>query len=871
MKIYLTFVALVTTILSQVLFFNKNLKIPSLLLNKNFSDFNVKPKWNLSYAPYSVNCPNHQIVRHANEVQNQYILNRNVKTEAVLKSLFYKNKIPNFDVEKFWINKTKPIKLAIALSGGGYRSMLTGAGILSSFDERELTKCNKLRGILQSTSYFAGISGGAWLVMSQFINDWKPITTMLGEWDLKQSLLKGISDVDKEQLEKKITKRNIFQLPNESITWFQRIFDSSEGSFLEYIKFYKELLIEVRDKRKAGFHVSLTDYWGRALARKLFTSTARTPGTTITAGTKQLDSFINHDQPFPIIGTIAKNPIDNITDPLVKLSSLDSQLFEFNAFEFGSWDNAFVDLEYLGSKLKNGTSQVIVNNSKLCISGFDNVGFLTATSSSLFNHMFKYLFNYIEKNQSETMVLLEDILKLFGFNHEWKLFNTPQQHPDHALYSPNPFWKFGKNQIAENLDLYLVDGGDDGQNIPFQPLIGKARGIDLILSYDVSGEFSNYPNGSVLQQTWKRFHTGTSVPTFKSPSGSIKSIFPRIPTSEEIITHRLNEKPIFLGCDVELDYEDLNTKNSKIYDYLPPLIMYQANSNYLYETNYSTFKLSYNEIEVNQMMENGFEIATFHNSSIYATCLNCFILKRDFDRIKYDIPKFCKACYQTYFGLTLLVLVLIFILHRTGSNAASLVHAQMSDQIPNKHHATSNNGPINNEPKKNKVDVSNNLVDSKNDEKTDDAINQEISKDKSEEGIKKPVTDKENTSESTEEYDPQTDLIKIRSLSPMTIFSKSYCPYSKNLKKLFEKYEIIPEPNIVELDLHEHGAELQTYLFEKSGRSTVPNVLVGSSFDSRGGSDDFEEYHKKNEIIQVLNDWGQGRLSVSKKDTPSNA
>ncbi|KAI5956426.1 hypothetical protein KGF54_000901 [Candida jiufengensis] len=221
-------------------------------------------------------------------------------------------------------------------------------------------------------------------------------------------------------------------------------------------------------------------------------------------------------------------------------------------------------------------------------------------------------------------------------------------------------------------------------------------------------------------------------------------------------------------------------------------------------------------------------------------------------------------------GLTILVLVLIFILHRTGSNAASLVHAQLSDQVPNKHHAISNNGPpISNDAKKNKVDVSNNLVDSKNDEKTDEAINQEISKDKSEEGIKKPSTEKETTT--NEEYDPQNDLIKIRSLSPMTIFSKSYCPFSKKLKQLFEKYEIIPQPNIVELDLHEHGAELQTYLLEKSGRKTVPNVLVGSSFESRGGCDDFEAYHKNNEIIQVLTDWGQGRLSVSKKDTPSNA
>ncbi|KAI5961708.1 hypothetical protein KGF57_001642 [Candida theae] len=288
-------------------------------------------------------------------------------------------------------------------------------------------------------------------------------------------------------------------------------------------------------------------------------------------------------------------------------------------------------------------------------------------------------------------------------------------------------------------------------------------------------------------------------------------------------------------------------------------------------------------------------------------------------------------------GLTALVVILIVVLHQTGRNAASLVFAQASDEIANKHRAKSNNGAVQAAAGSGKggeggaggksggnggvnpVVVSNNIVDSNNDEKTDDAINQEISKDKSEEGVKKKPSGEEGQNRNKEngavagggvaksgknvngngngvsgsgsgagsgagsgsadvttnekgEYDPQAELIKIRALSPMTIFSKSYCPYSKKLKSLLlDKYEITPTPNVVELDLHEHGDELQTYLYEKSGRRTVPNVLVGSSFESRGGSDDFAEYHQKNQVIKLLTDWGQGRLQVSKKDTPSNA
>ncbi|CAK9441760.1 uncharacterized protein LODBEIA_P56280 [Lodderomyces beijingensis] len=263
-------------------------------------------------------------------------------------------------------------------------------------------------------------------------------------------------------------------------------------------------------------------------------------------------------------------------------------------------------------------------------------------------------------------------------------------------------------------------------------------------------------------------------------------------------------------------------------------------------------------------------------------------------------------------GLTGLVLILLFVVHRVGQNAAAMVHAQVGDQIGNKIHAVSpSDGSVGgggggsggsvggvgggggdkigvtSSDKKSPVVVANNLVNSLNDEKTDDAINKEISKGKSEEGVKKidgeggaksaqngeqQSSNNQKTTDENGEYDPAAELIKIRSLSPMTIFSKSYCPYSKKLKKLLlEKYEILPAPNVVELDFHEHGTELQNYLLEKSGRRTVPNVLVGQSFESRGGADDFEEYHRKGEIISVLTDWGQGRIQVVKKDTPSNA
>lgn len=74
-------------------------------------------------------------------------------------------------------------------------------------------------------------------------------------------------------------------------------------------------------------------------------------------------------------------------------------------------------------------------------------------------------------------------------------------------------------------------------------------------------------------------------------------------------------------------------------------------------------------------------------------------------------------------------------------------------------------------------------------------------------------------------------------MSIVIIFSKSYCPHSARAKRiLLDEYEIEPAPYVVELDQHEIGADLQSLLAERTGRRTVPNVLINGV--SIGGGDD---------------------------------
>lgn len=87
------------------------------------------------------------------------------------------------------------------------------------------------------------------------------------------------------------------------------------------------------------------------------------------------------------------------------------------------------------------------------------------------------------------------------------------------------------------------------------------------------------------------------------------------------------------------------------------------------------------------------------------------------------------------------------------------------------------------------------------------------------------------------------------------VFSKSYCPYSKKAKSiLLEHYTIQPKPFVVELDQHPLGSYLQAVLGQKTGRRTVPNVLVSGR--SIGGGDDIVALDERDELASTLKSLG---------------
>ncbi|KAG6022493.1 hypothetical protein E4U41_002242 [Claviceps citrina] len=120
--------------------------------------------------------------------------------------------------------------------------------------------------------------------------------------------------------------------------------------------------------------------------------------------------------------------------------------------------------------------------------------------------------------------------------------------------------------------------------------------------------------------------------------------------------------------------------------------------------------------------------------------------------------------------------------------------------------------------------------------------------------------------ETKEEHDVELELNAILKKSPVVIFSKTYCPHSKRAKGvLLEKYIITPEPYVVELDEHPLGPGLQDALHEKTGRRTVPNVLINGI--SIGGADDVVELDNQNKLVGKMKMLGNKRVQVSERFT----
>ena len=150
--------------------------------------------------------------------------------------------------------------LGIAVSGGGYRAALFGAGTLNALDARNASAVQAgVGGLLQSASYLTGPSGGSWLVTSLYQANFPTL----------QSLIFGLdSGGAPNTFGGWLTQFGLLTVTTDNAT---------------NLAFVESLVEEVSGKFAAGFPVTISDLWARTLSRHFVNGTTSSTFLSATA------------------------------------------------------------------------------------------------------------------------------------------------------------------------------------------------------------------------------------------------------------------------------------------------------------------------------------------------------------------------------------------------------------------------------------------------------------------------------------------------------------------------------------------------------------------------------------------------------------
>ncbi|RCI10829.1 hypothetical protein L249_5243 [Ophiocordyceps polyrhachis-furcata BCC 54312] len=585
------------------------------------------------YRPTSVPCPAQRpSVRDGSTIspqEREWLSRRRTQTAPQIRRLLRRIDIPGFDSDGYLRRHRSLPTIGIAVSGGGYRAMLVGAGALNAWDGRAQgsTRRGGLGGLLQSTTYLSGLSGGGWLVGSLYANNFTSVEQLVDTWRLETNLV-GYTKTMKPFVAN-LAACEFVALPHlfqDNIMAKQKNSQLFSLASPRIKQLLKEIIAAVQQKRRAGFKTSLADYWGRALSYQLVNAPQGGPGLTFSSIADDA-AFSSGELPLPLL-------VADGASPGMSPLPVNTTVFEFSPWEMGSYDdslNGFAPLKYLGSPFETG----LVPPNERCVVGFDNTGFVMGTSSFLFN----MIVDGIKNRQSTVIpaVLSQNptfqafrpaIISLLDF------ISSNVVSLQGAFWAPNPFkgWNRLFNPTARSDNLALVDGAEDGQNLPLQPHLLADRKVDVVFAVDVSSDTNlNWPTGASLISTYRR---SVEVP-------SRKMSFPAVPDKNTFINLGYNSRPTFFGCDA-----------SKLAAAPSPLIVYLPNYPYLALSNISTItKLAFLPQERDELVANGWAVATQLDSARdpeWSVCVGCAILARSFGRTRTRVPDSCSRCFRRY-------------------------------------------------------------------------------------------------------------------------------------------------------------------------------------------------------------------------------
>lgn len=510
-----------------------------------------------SYAPTKVSCPD-SLVRVATGLSSDeeaWRTARKSRTDTSLRS---------------WLKSTgfettgELPTLGLSISGGGYRALLTGAGVIQALDSEDSDVSTS--GLYQAITYTSALSGGSWLLSSLADHNFPTVSSLLSsQWSSAFS--------------------NGILAPN---------------GFWALIA-YAEILVDINAKESAGFDSTLADLWARLLGYQLLQGLDGGVASTL-SGVQSKSNFASHNVPYPIITALNADLTTGYCVPTANAS-----VWELTPFEYGSWADdvkAFAPTKYMGSSLSKGAAST-------CYNGYDNLGFVLGTSSNVFNDLAAVFGSLAEVmdtlcSASTGTDVSTDLGKaISALETVFPSLTQGLENAIDALYAlyPNPFYNLASaSQVSSQATLHMVDGGESGQTSPIFPHLLPARNVSLVIVNDNNGDtgssLPSYPNGTAI---YKSYLAAASAGLIRMPV---------VPSPISYLDNYTSGNPIFFGC-----------KNPDVVT-----LVWVPNADVTFAAGIATFDLTYTSELSAEMVTNGNAVMSRNNSTEWAVCLGCAIL-----------------------------------------------------------------------------------------------------------------------------------------------------------------------------------------------------------------------------------------------------
>ncbi|POW17712.1 hypothetical protein PSTT_00314 [Puccinia striiformis] len=602
------------------------------------------------YEPIKVQCPHNFTVRVAGsdsdflgDKESDYISTKTLKSVKLWEDYLRVINLTDFDIRNFTsiakdgqsIRAGEDLpNIGIAMSGGGIRALIGGAGILDALDNRNPDAVGAgTGGILQLTNYITGLSGLVSSCIFKGIDTSTALLTLIYSWNFFKWIL-----VDRFmflRFDRATSNFPTFTSLNQTL-W--RLTESSSYTGWNSVKRYPKAIQQAKRKHKSGFPISLVDVESYILSRHLINDTHH-GSKVLFSSIRNTTQYLNHQAPFPIL--LCTSRVNGVSE-----INYDSPIYEFNPEEFGVCHptlKAFIPIDDLGSRLVGGKP----TGNDSCVRGFDNAGFVIGASSNVLSQPGFNKFSWGN-------LLPEAYDKITKHIYDEAIDDTKKQQQ-------NPFYHMGMSSSngtgypeRESKNLYLADGGWGGEILPLWPLLQPDRKLDVIIAIDFSADGPSmfhgaYPNGTSLTTTYR-----------KTQEEAYKNIhFPTIPDTNGTFKQKgLDKKPSFFGCD----------------DFKSPIIIYLPNYFVVTDTDQATMKTEYSQGEIDAFFKNSFGIATqtkpgqdsnnfgYEMDSIqtllgragpitqtqWKQCLACALIDRQVTRNRIPRTAQCQLCFAEY-------------------------------------------------------------------------------------------------------------------------------------------------------------------------------------------------------------------------------